>query len=199
MRIKPKLTVPPCAVDEVETREETLWESIVRELDEEDAILSQYIMTNREGEAERSFVTMDRRSWALCYLKRYIYPILLPVLKHTFQQARLEQALIQPRCKFNPIDHVVYLLYNLDNAQSRERDNTSSETQDLTRLYDIPFVRDILSSEHRAVYPASWLWSMDEAATVIQKCARGYAVRRDREVKEMRRFWEIIKEEEGEI
>jgi hypothetical protein len=71
--------------------------------------------------------------------------------------------------------------------------------QDLTRLYDIPFVRDILSSEHRAVYPASWLWSMDEAATVIQKCTRGYAVRRDREVKEMRRFWEIIKEEEGEI
>lgn len=68
------------------------------------------------------------------------------MLKHTFQQAILEDALTNPQTKFNPIDHVVYLLWNLNpdptpvdpKSESQHTPNQSSEDaverSDMTNL-----------------------------------------------------------------
>lgn len=106
-------------------------------------------------------------------------------MKNTFQQALSENAPSNPQCKFNPVDHLAYLLYNLNPAHERAK----------TNLYDIPFVQKALESGIRAPYPTFWLWSEEEAAKVIEKCAQGFFVRKLEEVAEMRSFWKIVNQE----
>lgn len=111
----------------------------------------------------------------------------LPALNETLQQALVEGAPSRPQCKFNPVDHLAYLLYNLNPAHYRLR----------TALLDISFVQRALADEIRTTYPIFWLWTEASAAEVIGKCARGYLVRKTDQVIELRAFWRTLEEEEG--
>lgn len=50
----------------------------------------------------------------------------------------------------------------------------------------------MLTSRPRPLYPKSWLWPEEYAATLIQKTVRQYFVQKQEEVQEMREFWKVI-------
>ncbi|KAL1451701.1 hypothetical protein WDU94_006056 [Cyamophila willieti] len=186
----------PCASSTHRDQEETLWDTIVGQVNEEHAILSEPTL---EKEDRKSFVSMFRRNPALCYLKQNIYPVLLPVLKHTFHQVLLEGVLSDSRTKFHPLDHVAYLLWNMNPHPPEQQPSTDHRLSQKTLLYDIPFVHGMFSLPRRPYYSSSWLWSLEKAAEVIQKCVRGMAVRRQNEVKELRQFWKMLEMKEEKM
>lgn len=75
--MKIKNNEPPCASLEKTDTVERLWDSIVRKMDQEITMFTQYLPNTEKG-TQKCFRIMDRRNWALCYLKRDIYPLLLP-------------------------------------------------------------------------------------------------------------------------
>lgn len=50
----------------------------------------------------------------------------------------------------------------------------------------------VFSFSPRPIYPKSWLWTEEEAAVVIQAAIRGFLVRCDPEVQELRTFWKVF-------
>ncbi|KAL1129259.1 hypothetical protein AAG570_013788 [Ranatra chinensis] len=55
---------------------------------------------------------------------------------------------------------------------------------------------DVPSPRER--YPLSWIYTEDEAAIIIQRNLRGWLVRKDPEVEEMRQFWKALRLEKEE-
>lgn len=51
--------------------------------------------------------------------------------------------------------------------------------------------RYIFTFSPRPYYPKSWLWTEEEAALHIQRYVRGWLVRKQAEVQEMRQFWKV--------
>lgn len=50
----------------------------------------------------------------------------------------------------------------------------------------------IFFSSPRPIYPKSWVWTKEEAASHIQRYVRGWLVRKRADVQEMRQFWKVL-------
>ncbi|XP_057311968.1 IQ domain-containing protein K-like [Hydractinia symbiolongicarpus] len=119
------------------------------------------------------------------YVEYYIFPVLLPALNKMLTSAKENLVFERKRTKFNPCDFLTEYLYN-HNPYQEERENRS--------LWDIPFVQEILKRKPRPPLPLSLVWSEEEAATVIQSGWRGYIVRKDPEVQELRQYQQDMRE-----
>lgn len=60
------------------------------------------------------------------------------------------------------------------------------------------WVKKILEEKKRPLYPLSHLWKEEKAAITIQAFMRGYFVRRDPEVQDLRQFWKSLKKDKLE-
>ncbi|GCB71448.1 hypothetical protein scyTo_0008841 [Scyliorhinus torazame] len=120
------------------------------------------------------------------YLEHYIFPVLLPGLFETLKQAKIEKCFERKRTKFNACDFLSEWLYNKNLRRSDKK---------FVAFNEIPFVKDWLKDHPRPLIPLSLLLSEDEAALLIQSFWRGYQVRRDPAIQELRQWQKELKEE----
>jgi hypothetical protein len=123
------------------------------------------------------------------YLEKYVYPILLKGIEQLLIEAEKRKCLERKRSAFNALDYLTrYLYYNnpirIDLSQEENQQGSLINKP----LEDIPFVRIHFEKYPRAPLPKSLLWSEEQAAVIIQSFYRGYRIRKQAEVQELRQW-----------
>ncbi|KAF2976753.1 hypothetical protein EK904_009280, partial [Melospiza melodia maxima] len=118
------------------------------------------------------------------FLEFYIFPVLLPGLAALLHEVEKEKYLEEKRTKFIPTDFLTEWLYN---------NNPKRKDESFTELFSIPFVKDWLKDQPPV--PLSLLLSKEEASILIQSFWRGYRVRCDSEIQELRKWQKKLREE----
>ncbi|TFK05731.1 IQ domain-containing protein K [Platysternon megacephalum] len=124
------------------------------------------------------------------YLEYYIFPILLPGMAELLHQAKKEKCFERKRTKFIACDFLTEWLYN---------QNPKRKDEPFTEFFSIPFVKDWLKDHPRPPIPLSLLLSEEEACKIIQSFWRGYRVRCDTEVQELRQWQKQLREDKNII
>uniref|UniRef100_A0A8B9NTP9 IQ motif containing K n=1 Tax=Apteryx owenii TaxID=8824 RepID=A0A8B9NTP9_APTOW len=124
------------------------------------------------------------------YLEYYIFPVLLPGMAELLHQAEKEKCFERKRTKFIACDFLTEWLYN---------QNPKRKDESFTEFFSIPFVNDWLKDHPRPPIPLSLLLSEEAASKVIQSFWRGYRVRCDPEVKELRQWQKQLREDKNVI
>ncbi|KYO30593.1 IQ domain-containing protein K [Alligator mississippiensis] len=122
------------------------------------------------------------------YLEYYIFPILLPGMAELLHRARKEKCFERKRTKFIACDFLTEWLYN---------QNTKRKDEPFTEFFSIPFVKDWLKDHPRPPIPLSLLLSEEEASKIIQSFWRGYRVRCNAEVQELRQWQKQLREDKN--
>ncbi|XP_050569875.1 IQ domain-containing protein K isoform X1 [Cygnus atratus] len=122
------------------------------------------------------------------YLEYYIFPVLLPGLAELLHQAKKEKCFERKRTKFIACDFLTEWLYN---------HNPKRKDESFTEFFSIPFVNDWLKDHPRQPMPLSLHLSEEEASIIIQSFWRGYRVRCNMEVQELRQWQKQLREEEN--
>lgn len=123
------------------------------------------------------------------YLETCVYPILLKGMDQLLTEAEKRKCFERKRTAFNALDYLTRYLYFQNPHRleaSKSTDRSLSETDQL--LEDIPFVREHFEKYPRAPLPKSLLWNEEEAALIIQSFYRGYRIRRQPEIQELRQW-----------
>ncbi|NXL50896.1 IQCK protein, partial [Podilymbus podiceps] len=124
------------------------------------------------------------------YLEYYIFPVLLPGMAELLHRAKKEKCFERKRTKFIACDFLTEWLYNR---------NPKRRDESFTEFFSIPFVNDWLKDHPRPPIPLSLLLSEEEASIVIQSFWRGYQVRCDREIQELRAWQKQLREDKNII
>ena len=123
------------------------------------------------------------------YVENLIFPTLLPGLERMLLAAEKNLVFERKRTKFNACDFLTEYLYQ-NNPKHKRRE---------AQLHNIPFVQKILSVKPRPPLPLSLQWSESEAAVVIQSFWRGFVVRKDPKVQELRQYQREMRQESCHI
>ncbi|KAK7507877.1 hypothetical protein BaRGS_00000842 [Batillaria attramentaria] len=124
------------------------------------------------------------------YLEYYVFPYLLPSFAEMLKKAKEEKCFERKRTRFNALDFITEYLY---------RKNPRYTGREETDLWDIPFVKEWLKEHPRPPLPLSLVWTEEEAVLIIQSHWRGYVVRREPEVQELRQWQREWREINGNI
>jgi hypothetical protein len=138
---------------------------------------------------------------AVKYLEQCVYPVLLNGIEQLLKEAEKRKCFEHKRNAFNALDYLTRYLY-FRNPCRIDAITTSSEpslSDSQQALEDIPFVRQHFEKYPRAPLPKSLLWSDDEAAVIIQAFYRGYRVRKNPEVQELRQWQQEWRESNRNI
>jgi hypothetical protein len=124
------------------------------------------------------------------YLEKYVYPILLKGIEQLLIEAEKRKCLERKRSAFNALDYLTRYLYYKNpkriHLSDEEQTQQLSDTNQL--LENIPFVHTHFQLYPRAPLPKSLLWSEEEAALIIQSFYRGYRIRKQPEIQELRQW-----------
>ncbi|XP_078491397.1 IQ domain-containing protein K-like isoform X1 [Ciona intestinalis] len=119
------------------------------------------------------------------YLESHIFPTLIPAMIAMLNQAKVEKCFERKRTRFNACDFLTEYLY-------KKNPNKADRTEN---LWEIPFVEKWNNAHPREPLPLSLQWTEEEAAIKIQSFFRGYLVRIDPEVSELRAWQRSWKDE----
>ncbi|XP_068003469.1 IQ domain-containing protein K [Melanerpes formicivorus] len=119
------------------------------------------------------------------YLEHFIFPVLLPGMAELLHRAKKEKCFERQRTKFIASDFLTEWLYNK---------NPKRKDESFTEFFSIPFVKDWLKDHPRPPTPLSLRLSEEEASIVIQSFWRGYRVRCDSEIQELRQWQKHLRE-----
>jgi len=123
------------------------------------------------------------------YLEKYVYPILLKGIEQLLIEAEKRKCLERKRSAFNALDYLTRYLYYKNPKRINLSEEQTPQLSDITQtLEDIPFVRTHFEIYPRAPLPKSLLWSEEEGALIIQSFYRGYRVRKQPEIQELRQW-----------
>ncbi|XP_062999599.1 IQ domain-containing protein K [Elgaria multicarinata webbii] len=119
------------------------------------------------------------------FLENYIFPELLPGMAELLHQAKKEKCFERKRTKFIALDFLTEWLYN---------HNPKRKDEPFVEFFEIPFVKDWLKDHPRPPIPLSLLLTEEEAGNIIQSFWRGYRVRCEPEVQELRQWQKHLRE-----
>ncbi|XP_016279349.1 IQ domain-containing protein K isoform X1 [Monodelphis domestica] len=141
------------------------------------------------------------------YLENFIFPVLLPGMANLLHQAKIEKCFERKKTKFVACDFLTEWLYN---------QNPKRIDEPFTEFFSIPFVANRLKIQAerwnvlfmewcyhwneeylypRPPIPLSLLLSEEEATLIIQAFWRGYLVRCDPEIQELRQWQKQLRED----
>ncbi|XP_064009923.1 IQ domain-containing protein K isoform X3 [Pogoniulus pusillus] len=119
------------------------------------------------------------------YLEYFIFPVLLPGMAELLHRAKKEKCFERKRTKFIACDFLTEWLYNK---------NPKRKDESFTEFFAIPFVKEWLKDHPRPPIPLSLRLSEEAASVVIQSFWRGYRVRCDSEIQELRQWQKQLRE-----
>ncbi|NXP02861.1 IQCK protein, partial [Thinocorus orbignyianus] len=122
------------------------------------------------------------------YLEYYIFPVLLPGIAELLHRAKKEKCFERKRTRFIACDFLTEWLYNK---------NPKRKDESFTEFFAIPFVSDWLKNHPRPPIPLSLLLSEEEASIIIQSFWRGYRVRCNSEIQELRQWQKKLREDKN--
>lgn len=123
------------------------------------------------------------------YLETYVYPVLLKGIEQLLIEAEKRKVLERKRSAFNALDYLTrYLYYKNPNRIDSAEDKSQPISDKKQPLEDIPFVRIHFQTYPRAPLPKSLIWTDVEAAIIIQSFYRGYRIRKQPEIQELRQW-----------
>ncbi|XP_043283169.1 IQ domain-containing protein K-like [Venturia canescens] len=154
----------------------SLWQTILEESKESARFYEKWL-------DERNTNSSKNVNSPANYLDREIFPILLTALEKMLNEARNLGVLRVQKSHFNGLDYLAEYLWN-----SNPKRSTKTKWLD---VYEIPQFKLLMKLHPRPIFPKSWLWPTDEAATRIQRYVRGWLVRKREDVQEMRQFWKV--------
>ncbi|XP_010608352.1 IQ domain-containing protein K isoform X2 [Fukomys damarensis] len=120
------------------------------------------------------------------YLETFVFPVLLPGMAGLLHQAKQEKCFERKRTKFIACDFLTEWLYN---------QNPKRIGEPFTEFFSIPCVEEWLMHHPRPAIPLSLLLTEEEAAVIIQSFWRGYLVRCDPEIQELRQWQKKLRED----
>lgn len=129
------------------------------------------------------------------YIEKLVFPVLLPALEEMLARAKQNRCFERKRTAFNACDFLTEYLYKNNPFKQRDESNVRKALS----FMEIPFVKNYTDSNPRPPLPKSLIWTEEEAAMKIQAFYRGYLVRRDPEVQELRIWQRELREENQNI
>ncbi|XP_034282144.1 IQ domain-containing protein K isoform X2 [Pantherophis guttatus] len=119
------------------------------------------------------------------FLECYIFPVLLPGMVELLHEAKKQRCFERKQTRFIALDFLTEWLYN-HNAKRQE--------EPFVEFFEIPFVKDWLKDHPRPPIPLSLLLTEKAAGHIIQTFWKGYRVRCDPEVQELRQWQKHLRE-----
>ncbi|CAD7083555.1 unnamed protein product [Hermetia illucens] len=151
----------------------TIWEEIISY---DQSMLDLYTQRKKEKRLQKGRVTLTSD-----YFENEIFSQLIPAMRSTLNMAMQKCALKHQKCIFNGIDCLAEVLFN---RNPKHTDRANNWTPAYFLFYDP-------ETSIRPKYPLSWILTRKQAALIIQKWVRGYKVRKQKEVQEMKEFWKV--------
>ncbi|CAF2115724.1 unnamed protein product [Rotaria magnacalcarata] len=153
---------------------------IQRELTRSTTLVQRPITPIKKGPKELSTIE---------YLEKFVYPILLKGIEQLLIEAEKRKCLERKRSAFNALDYLTRYLFYKNPSRINLSEEQNQQLSDIDEpLENIPFVHTHFEQHPRAPLPKSLLWSEEEAALIIQSFYRGYRIRKQPDVQELRQW-----------
>ncbi|KAL5106634.1 IQ domain-containing protein K [Taenia crassiceps] len=125
------------------------------------------------------------------YFKLRLLPVVEKILRSLLTQIIANDVLQRPHSRFNALHYLTLELYRNNPAKSERIDT-------IKKIEDIAWVAEHWKLHPPTELPLGWNLTRAEAATIIQKHWRGYSVRIQAEVQELRKWqqeWRLQRDE----